>query len=76
MQGIHQGDAYMYLFDHLNKMSELLVHGLFVVPCGKQQVAGVDKVFWCRHLILQLFFHLVMSKVRPPDALFPFLQTG
>ena len=48
------GDAYMYLLDHLNKMSELLIHGLLAVPCGKWQVTSVDEVFWC--CLLFLFF--------------------
>ena len=34
----------MYLLDHLNKMSKLLVHGLLAIPCGKRQVAGVDDI--------------------------------
>jgi hypothetical protein len=56
MQDIHQGDTYMYLFDHLNKTSELLVHGLLAVPCGKWRVDGVTKVFLCRFHFLFFFF--------------------
>jgi hypothetical protein len=45
MQDVHQGDTYMYLLDHLTKTSELLVHSLLAIPCGKRQVASVDKSF-------------------------------
>ena len=54
MQDVHQGDTYMYLLNHFNKLSELLIHGLLAVPCRKWQVAGVDEVFWCR--LLFFFF--------------------
>ena len=40
----------MYFLYHLNKMSELLVHGLLSVSCGEWQVACVDKVLQCRSL--------------------------
>jgi hypothetical protein len=65
----------MYLFDHLNKMSKLLIHGPLAVPCGKRQVAGVDEVFWCR-LHFLFFFLLVLLKVQPHGAILLFLQNG
>ena len=40
----------MYLLYHLNKMSELLVHGLRPISSGKRQVAGVNEVLRCRFL--------------------------
>jgi hypothetical protein len=37
----------MYLLYHLNKTSELPIHGLFSISCGKRQEACVDEVLGC-----------------------------
>ena len=36
----------MYHLDHLNKASELLIHSLFSISCGKWQVRGVRVPQW------------------------------
>ena len=73
MQDVHQGDTYMYLLDHLNKMSELLVYGLLVVPCGKWQVASVDKVLWCRFLFFLIIFYFIEKDPSYCPCVFPAL---
>jgi len=63
-------NTYMYLLDHLNKMSELLIHGLLAVPCGKRQVAGVNEVLRC--CLVFLFFSFSFCVVEGSASWHPF----